>query len=161
MKFREKSIPISFDIAGSDPFGRWFDAIKRFVDCLDYFFLNETQLALLTTKEKIVYGVKVLIDAGVINVIVKLGPDGCIIYDSKMKSITVPTVPLPVVDTTRSGDSFDAAYVLGLRKDWDPVKCAQFANVVAGCNCCKLGATAGVPDFDTAMEKIAEFYGIE
>lgn len=158
LHFNKKNIPVSFDLASSDPSGRWYDAVKPFVDCLDYFFLNDSQLSLLTKKEKMDDGVKQLVNDGVKNVIVKLGADGCAVYDRNMEKTHVTTAPMPVIDTTGAGDSFDAAYVLGLRKNWSPLKCARFANTVAGHNCCKLGATAGVLNYDAAMREMNLIY---
>lgn len=157
-QFRESGIPISLDLASSDPFGRWFSAIESFISCIDYFILNEGQLRILTGKQEIPDGAHFLMQAGVGTVIVKNGPEGCTIFEAKQQPVKIPTVPLPAVDTTGAGDSFDAAFVVGLLNGWDIVRAAQLANTVASMNCGALGATAGVPDYTTALHVMDEFY---
>ncbi len=157
--FHRQGGRVSLDTASSDPFGRWYAAVEPFVDCIDYLFLNESQLLKMTEKDTVEQGAQMLLDAGVKNVIAKLGTQGCRVFDSTGGSTTVPPLPVPVVDTTGAGDSFDAAYVIGLRRGWSTLRCARLANTVASLNCGKLGATAGVPGWDIALQEMEAFYG--
>jgi len=157
--FKDRGIPISLDLASSDPDGKWYSRLTHFVHLIDYFFLNATQLVKLMRETGIPACASKLMDAGVKAVVVKLGGDGCSIYKDNRFLEHVPVKPQDnIKDTTGAGDSFDAAYVLGLTQGWDDIKCACFANTVASMNCLKLGATAGVPDFKTAMKETLAFY---
>lgn len=158
--FRERGGLVSLDTSGSDPFGRWFAALEPFVDCIDYLFLNETQLRKMSGENDLQKGAEKMLSYGVGHMIVKLGPKGCLVFNGLGEEpIHVSAPRVEAIDTTGAGDSFDAAYVMGLRRGWDTVRCAQFANTVAGLNCTMLGATAGVPTWDEAMARMQEFYG--
>lgn len=159
-KFKSKGIKICFDTASWDPTERWYKIVKPFVDCIDYIFLNDSQLIRLTEKNSVEESAEFLLNAGVKNVIAKLGEKGCAVFKKNKEILYVPTVKYPVCDSSGAGDSFDAAYILGLKRGWDDLKCCRFANTVAGMNCCKVGATAGVPDFDTAYNKMKEVYNL-
>ncbi len=150
---------VSLDTASSDPFGRWYKAVESFIEDIDYLFLNELQIKMLTGEESIERGAKDLLAAGVKNVIAKLGAEGCVVYGKEKVPVHVNALPVKAVDTTGAGDSFDAAYIIGLRQGWKQEACARFANTVAGMNCSRLGATAGVPDMKTAMEQMSAYYG--
>ena len=151
---------VSLDTASSDPFGRWFTAVEPFIHCVDYLFLNKSQLLLMAGKETVDQGAEAMLEAGVKHVIVKLGQEGCLIYGPEAP-VHVPAMRIEAVDTTGAGDSFDAAYIAGLRRGWSQEQCARLANTVAGMNCCHLGSTAGVPDWNIAMERMKLFYGAE
>jgi undecaprenyl-diphosphatase len=60
--------------------------------------------------------------------------------------------------TSRSGSTILGGIMLGVSRGWDTRSCAEFANTVAGLNCTRLGATAGVPDFETALRLARENY---
>lgn len=156
--FKRKGAKITFDTASWDPSGRWYEAVKSFVDCIDYLFLNDSQLLQLTGKMDVESSAKFLLEKGVKNVVAKLGEKGCALYKMNDAPIYIPTASYSVCDTSGAGDSFDAAFIMGLKQGWDEPICAQFANTVAGLNCCKVGATAGVPDFHTAYKKMNEVY---
>jgi sugar/nucleoside kinase (ribokinase family) len=97
------------------------------------------------------FGIKILI--------VKLGGEGCYITDFK-NEWKLPTFPeFEVLDTTGAGDSFSAGFIRGLLSGWDLEASGLFANAVASFNVTKVGATAGVPDFDTAYRYVTEHCG--
>ena len=158
-EFQRMGGRVSLDTAASDPFGRWFAAMDSFIDCIDYLFLNESQLMKVAGKDSLDESAQYLLDVGVKTVIAKTGPEGCKIFSHDSAPLVVLPLPVPVVDTTGAGDSFDAGYIIGLRQGWSMEKCAQFANTVASLNCGKLGATAGVPDWETAIREMDAFYG--
>lgn len=156
--FHAAGVTISFDTASWDPSGRWYETVKPFVDCIDYMFLNDAQLMKLTGQTTVEDSAAFLLLAGVKNVVAKLGEEGCALFRSGKPVLKTATVTYPVCDTSGAGDSFDAAYITGLKLGWDESKCGRFANTVAGLNCCKVGSTAGVPDFETACKKMKELY---
>ncbi|HEX2312825.1 MAG TPA: sugar kinase [Thermomonospora sp.] len=98
--------------------------------------LRHTDLALPTFEDdRIVHGDTAvgdtaarLHDAGVREVVVKIGADGCVVSDGR--SLTeVPAVPgVPVVDTTSAGDAFNGAYLAARLAGASPVAAAE-----AGC----------------------------
>lgn len=158
-EFKRCGAKITFDTASWDPSGRWYESIKLFVDCIDYLFLNDAQIIRLTEKEDVETSAQFLLEKGVANVVAKLGEKGCALFKKDTDPIYIPTAKYSVCDTSGAGDSFDAAFIVGLKHGWDEIRCAEFANTVAGLNCCRVGSTAGVPDFCTAHKKMKEIYG--
>ena len=90
-----------------------------------------------------VYGIKTLI--------VKMGEQGCYLTDFKDECIIPTFREFKAVDTTGAGDSFVAGFIRGIMEGWTNEAAAVFASCVASHNITKVGATAGVPDFDTAF----------
>ena len=152
---------VSLDTASWDPQNRWMSAMESFIDTIDYIFLNDTQIKALTKKDSVSEAAEYLLERGVKHVIAKLGGDGCTIYKNGIEPLTVPARKGIIIDTSGAGDSFDAAFIIGVRKGWSFEKCARFANVVAGLNCERFGATAGVPNMQTALDEMQAYYGPE
>jgi len=93
-----------------------------------------------------VYGIKTLV--------VKMGEQGCYLTDFK-DEWNIPTFgEFKPVDTTGAGDCFVAGFIRGIIEGWTSQAAAVFASCVASHNITRVGATAGVPDFDTALQYI-------
>lgn len=150
---------IAFDTASWDPSGRWFERIRPFARFLDYLFANGAQLYQLTKKENLQEASSFLQGEGVGAVVAKLGAQGSVTFCRDGGQISVPAFPVKAADTSGAGDSFDAAYLFGKANGWLERECAQFANTVAGLNCTRIGATAGVPGLDTALRLCRNCYG--
>ncbi len=84
--------------------------------------------------------------------IIKLGSKGCYFSDGSTKQI-VPTLDwMPVVDTTGAGDSFVAAFLSCISRNWGYLEAVKFANAVASISVGAVGGTEAIPDFETAYE---------
>lgn len=151
LRARSEGCIISFDTASWDPSGKWYETIRPFSGCIDYFFANEAQILKLTGRPDIGSAAQYLLRDGVRHVIVKRGGEGSILYEGSGDTCESEAFSGPILDTTGAGDSFDAAYMLGVSKGWSPAVCGRFANTVAGLNCRELGATSGVPDYQKAV----------
>jgi len=92
----------------------WAKAILPQVDIL---FPSQPEAEYLTGHQDIEEVVKALLDCGVRVVALKLGKRGCAIATGE-ETIRVPGFPVPTVDTTGAGDSFDAGIILGQLKGW-------------------------------------------
>lgn len=157
--YREKGSLIAFDTASSDPSGRWFEAIRPLAGSIDYFFANTAQLRSLGGREGYRGNAAFLLEQGIGCVVVKRGHLGCAVVTQE-KEWVIEGYPVEAIDTTGAGDSFDAAFMLGVAKGRDMTWCGQFANVVAACNCRAAGGTGGVPDYSTAIG-LMQYYGRE
>jgi 2-dehydro-3-deoxygluconokinase len=70
-------------------------------------------------------------DRGVSIVVVKTGPDGCLVgYDGKVEEFTHPQVQ-PIRDVTLIGSAFNGGFLHCIARGFDPFTAAQFANSVA------------------------------
>lgn len=76
--------------------------------------------------------------------VIKLGGRGCYITDLAC-SLTVPTFPGEVVDTTAAGDSFTAALTLEYLRTGNIATAARYANAVGTLVVGKNGAAPSIP----------------
>jgi sugar/nucleoside kinase (ribokinase family) len=97
------------------------------------------------------FGIKLLV--------VKLGAEGSYLTDFRQEW-RVPTFKeFKPLDTTGAGDSFVGGFIRGTLEGWDPQAAACFGSCVASFNVAQVGATGGVPDFDTAYRYVAAHSG--
>ncbi|MGH1480412.1 MAG: sugar kinase [Geminicoccales bacterium] len=108
---------------------RWFDAA-----------LQQTDIALPTYDDEqalrdssdAAETARYFHELGVKQVVVKLGPEGCLLSTYEGKEI-LPTEPVDdVVDSTAAGDSFNAAYLGGVILGAPPDVAAKHAHRLAG-----------------------------
>lgn len=75
--------------------------------------------------------VRRLRDAGVAEIAVKLGADGCLVADGR-QAHRIPAVPgVAVIDTTAAGDAFNGAYLAMRLSGASPREAAESGNVLA------------------------------
>lgn len=108
---------------------------------LDYFFPNIDEAKLLTGLENPDEIADALLDAGVSNVVLKLGGKGCLVKSERERYV-VPAYPDAVcIDTTGAGDSFAAAFIAAILEGKDLRNCAAYANAAASVCVEHLGST--------------------
>jgi sugar/nucleoside kinase (ribokinase family) len=119
------------------------DDIAQALPYIDYLFPNETEAAFYTGREDYEEAAQVFLDAGVKNVIVKIGDGGCILKNEEY-CLRVPAFSVPVADTTGAGDNFAAGFIASLIWGRDLEEALAFATGCAALCIGKVGATAGV-----------------
>jgi 2-dehydro-3-deoxygluconokinase len=71
-------------------------------------------------------------DRGVSIVVVKMGPEGCMVgYDGKIEEVHQRQVPDQIKDVTLIGSSFSGGFLHCIARGHDPFTAAEFANSVA------------------------------
>jgi sugar/nucleoside kinase (ribokinase family) len=132
------------------------EPMLRETDCILPSYLEAVKLTGETELPRIRdrlsgFGIKLLV--------IKLGSEGAYITDFKYER-RVPTFEeFKPVDTTGAGDSFVGGFIRGTLEGWNPETAACFGSCVASFNVTKVGATGGVPDFDTAYHYVAGHAG--
>ena len=81
----------------------------------------------------------VFLNAGVKNVVLKMGAEGCFFKSGEKRFFTDPFKIKPL-DTTGCGDNFVAGFVHCLLKGMEPEACAEFACGAGALNSQGLGA---------------------
>ncbi|HEC96200.1 MAG TPA: carbohydrate kinase family protein [Euryarchaeota archaeon] len=76
--------------------------------------------------------------------------DGSVLYCYEGKIRTVKPLKVPVVDTTGSGDAFDAALIFGLKNGLDVYDAITFAKGIASLNSMVLGTR----NYNFSLEKL-------
>ena len=60
--------------------------------------------------------------------VVTLGAEGCEVWQNGEKTLVAPVKPAAVVDPTGCGDAWRGAFLFGLERSWDLVRCAELGN---------------------------------
>ena len=87
--------------------------------------------------------------------VVTLGEEGSVTLADN-RSFHTPAFPVCVVDTTGAGDVYHGAYILGLLREWNLEKTAEFASAVAAMSCTRLGGRTGIPAYHEAVSFLQE-----
>jgi sugar/nucleoside kinase (ribokinase family) len=136
--------------------GYWRKALAPMLMETDIFLPSYQEAVDLTGRDDLAGIREALSGYGVKLLVVKRGSLGCYITDFK-DEWTIPTfTEFKAVDTTGAGDSFVGGFLCTYLLGWPPQNAGRFANVVASFNVTKVGATGGVPDFDTAYQYVRE-----
>lgn len=93
-----------------------------------------------------------LIELGIDYVVVTLGARGAMLVSRKEYKV-IPTLKVPVVDTTGAGDAFNAALAFSLSQEKNIEEAIRFANIVASLKVTKKGAQEGLP----TLREVEEF----
>lgn len=105
---------------------------------------NETEFAALTGTDILGKGSRMLMSAGIREVIVTRGSKGyCYISDGKL--VTEDCIKAPVVDTTGAGDTFLGAMAVKLADDEHIESALRFANRAAAVTVQRRGAQVAIP----------------
>jgi sugar/nucleoside kinase (ribokinase family) len=132
--------------------GRWLTVIEPCLPHLSYFLPSIKEAERITGCQKPETMAAFLQDRGVENVVIKLGEKGCYVKPPRDKGFFVEAFYVQAVDTTGAGDSFVAGFLSGVLGNWDLYRCGRFGCAVAALNVQRVGATAGIPTHDEAMQ---------
>lgn len=86
-------------------------------------------------------------------VVLKLGPEGCLVSDGRRRE-RLAGHRVDTVDATGAGDCFDGAFAVRVLAGDDPFRAAGYANVAAALATTGFGAVAPLPD-DAAVRAFA------
>lgn len=85
-----------------------------------------------------------LLKMGIGQVVLTLGEDGCVLYQTGRKREQA-AFALDIVDTTGASDAFVGAYALALARRWPDQRTLEFATAAAGLSCTKRGTMSSLP----------------
>jgi ribokinase len=122
---------------------------------IDLITPNETELRILSGKEKIRDGAAWMIEKGVKCVIVTLGAEGSFGM-TKGQEVSVPAYPVKPVDSTAAGDAFNAAVVIALSEGNNLKESMAFANAAGGLTTTVMGAQRSLPDRNSLDQFLAQ-----
>ncbi len=124
-----------------------------YYDLADYITPNETEAEFFTGCYQAEHSFEewkaLTIDAyrkkGARNVIITLGAEGALCA-SKQETFCVPAFPIKVVDTTAAGDSFNAAFCVGLAAGMSVAEAIRMGCAAGGLTASKEGSVPSLPD---------------
>lgn len=153
-KARERDVVTSMDV-NTDFTGRWNEVICGCYPYLDYFMPSLEQAQLITGTDNVEEMAAFFLQRGVKNVIIKLGALGCY-FENAEKAFYCGCYDVPTAETTGAGDAFVAGFLTGTLKGMSVEERITFATACSAFVVQKVGATAGMEDFDTVMRFIRE-----
>jgi sugar/nucleoside kinase (ribokinase family) len=147
------------DFGAGDGCDDWLSMLAPMLEETDVALPSYREAKKLTGRESLDDIRDCLSRFGVKLLVVKLGAEGSYVTDFSSEWKIPAYGEFKAVDTTGAGDSFAGGLVAGLLHGWTAPAAARFATAVAGFNVTKTGATAGVPDFQTAWEFVTKREG--
>jgi sugar/nucleoside kinase (ribokinase family) len=109
----------------------------------DVFLPNDDEARVITGRKDPLDQAKVFRDAGAGTVVITMGGSGSLLVASSVR-LRAGTFPVKYVDGSGGGDAFDAGYICGLLRGYDPSGCLEIASAL-GASCVRaIGTTPGV-----------------
>jgi len=163
---KENGIYISFD-----PNYRadlWKNRLDEFIkitrECLkyaDFVKLSDEEMKIVSGKEELKDGIKILHDLGAKIAAVTLGKEGTFISNGNENAI-VDSINIKSIDSTGAGDAFVGAFLYKISQldnpkllfdDFEKIKeITSFSNKVGAVVCTKLGAISALPSLEEVMD---------
>ncbi len=107
------------------------ESVHKLLRYVDYFLPNLAEARAISQVRGDLLDVgEALLALGPQAIVIKLGPDGCAYYDHR-RVVQVKGVKVSATDTTGAGDSFNAAFIHGLIREWSIQSTLAFANRLA------------------------------
>jgi sugar/nucleoside kinase (ribokinase family) len=113
----------------------------------DWFCPNADQLLALTGRAGragLAEAIADVLALGTRGVAVTLGAEGCLVTDDSGRSLLVPALNVPVVDTTGCGDGFNAGFLTGLLAGCSPADAGSLGVACGALVATGLGSDAGI-----------------
>ena len=140
---RDRGALLSLDV-GPEPSRLIPRKILHLAGQVDILFANGTESCSLTQERDPRNALRSLLNAGAKDVVLKLGKEGCLIFDEG----TVKEVPpffVNVVDSTGAGDAFVAAFLQARLRGWSQTEAAIAANAAGAAAVKFMGAGENMP----------------
>jgi sugar/nucleoside kinase (ribokinase family) len=122
---------------------------------VDIFMPNEAEALKATGEADVPAAAEALRSLGASTVIVKRGPDGCLVLDDEGPR-SFPALDVPVIDTTGCGDAFCAGVIVARCAGWPIDEAARLGCITGSLNVRGLGSDAGARDVDEALAFVGE-----
>ena len=129
--------------------------IAPLLPMIDYIFPNEDEARYYSGEETPERMAEVFLRYGVKNVVIKLGAQGCCLFN-KDESIRAAGYAVDAVDATGAGDNFLAAFAAALLRGEKHASALRLANVCGAICATGIGAASALRDMEQAERFLAE-----
>jgi sugar/nucleoside kinase (ribokinase family) len=144
---REWGLSISLD-TNYDPTDRWNSGLVQLLNKIDIFMPNELECKGIAGTTELQTALEYL-QSKIRYVVVKQGESGAVLcYDSRL--FRQAAIKVEVRDTVGAGDTFDAGFIYGYLRGWEPERMLRFAVICGGLSTRREGGTDGQPTFEEA-----------
>ena len=135
---------------------RDLDRIAGLLGAADWFLPNADQLLALTGRDDLHAAIADILALGAGGVAVTCGADGCLVaWPGGGAPVTLPAIPVDVVDTTGCGDAFTAGMLTGLLAGAGCVDAAWLGIACGSLAATGLGSDAGI----ASLGQVLDFLG--
>jgi len=129
---------------------KWVETLAPAFPHCDLLFMNEDEARATTHRDTPNEMAAALRGLGATDIILKLGPRGCIVYEGP-STTHLPAFAVHAVDTTGAGDCFAGAFFAALHRGYSLTEAARIANAMGAMVVSHIGATTGVTDWDQTL----------
>jgi sugar/nucleoside kinase (ribokinase family) len=140
---RRLGLTTSLDTAW-DSKGEWMRVLEPCLPEIGLLFANEDEIRMLTGHSDPHHAVEVFRQFGATDVVVKLGANGCLVFESGQDPFHAPAIPTVTVDTTGAGDCFVGGFLAGLQHGFTVHRAAQLANAAGSLSVSAFGGVSGL-----------------
>lgn len=119
--------------------GLGYKKIKKLLSLTDIYVSSKSEAKVLYGTNNTQKLVDLLLQENIETVALTLGPDGCIVANSKER-YKISSYKVKVVDTTGAGDAFSAGFIYGLINKLPLKKCGEYGNATAALSITTPGA---------------------
>jgi len=133
-------------------FGPRQDLLEALLPYTDYFMPSYDDMHLIYPDFDDKQMIEYFHGLGTKNVIIKKGPEGCVVSDAGQID-SIPAFPVEIVDTTGAGDCWDAGFIAALTKGKDIFSAARYGNFTASLCIGGVGGSAGILPYEKIEEK--------
>ena len=146
---KSAGLSISLD-TNFDPLGKWELEVDEILKSTDLFLPNEVECLRIARKSTLEAATEYL-QKKVNYLGVKMGEKGAILCHAS-KKYQMNSLKVVVADTVGAGDTFDAGFVYGYLKGWEPERILRMAVVCGSLSTRQPGGTSAQPTFDEAKQ---------
>jgi sugar/nucleoside kinase (ribokinase family) len=135
-----------------DTEGEWLKVLAPSLPWTDYALMNEDEARMLTGHSAPEAAAESLRSLGARHIVIKRGARGCWVDGTN-----IPGHEVAAVDTTGAGDCFAGGFIAGLQRGFTDLDSARLANAVGALSVGKVGATAGVRNWESTVSMMKNF----
>lgn len=135
---------------GWDARGEWMKVLGPCLPYIDLLFANDAEAEKLSGSPDIHCAAQFFQKGGVGAVVLKLGRQGCLVFDGDQE-ISASAFAVGVVDTTGAGDCFVGGFLAALQRGASVSEAARMGNVAGALSIQRLGSVAGLVSYEEAM----------
>jgi len=146
---RSAGLTTSLD-TGWDARGEWMKVLDPCLPYIDLLFANDAEAERLTGSADICRAARCFRKRGAGAVVLKLGGQGCIVFDDE-DELRSPALAVEVVDTTGAGDCFVGGFLAALQRGAVVPEAARMGNIAGALSVQRLGSVAGLLNYEEAV----------
>lgn len=145
---RARGVRLSIDIEKQE----WQIPPEKICEILSLTYIafpNEGGLRYISGKNTVEEGCAWMLEQGCEIVVATLGAKGVFVQTAD-RTFSLPAFHVDVKDTTGAGDTFNAAFLACMAKEYDLYDCARIATAASALQIQQIGARKGMPSEDEA-----------